>query len=60
MDFVPGDLLALDTFCSQTRDGHQQGSCHKIITPLATTVSSKTDAFSTANWGRAQGGTIIR
>ena len=29
----------------------------KIITPLATTVSSKTDAFSTANWGRAQGGT---
>ena len=29
----------------------------KIITPLATTVSSKTDVFSTANWGRAQGGT---
>ena len=31
----------------------------KIITPLATTVSSKTDAFSTANWGRAQGGTYL-
>ena len=28
----------------------------KIVVPRATTVSSKTDAFSTANWGRANGG----
>ena len=28
----------------------------KIVVPCAETVSSKTDAFSTANWGRANGG----
>ena len=28
----------------------------KIVVPCADTVSSKTDAFSTANWGRANGG----
>ena len=29
----------------------------KIVVPLATTVESESDAFSTKEWGRAQGGT---
>ncbi len=29
----------------------------KIVVPLATTVASKTDAFSTAKWGRTESGT---